>query len=115
MKKFNYLGLLSLLALIALLGLKTENKGLYGFLGFAYYVRYFFVTPDELFLLNVRKASTAAFICQMISLIPFMFLGHFIYTTVQAVPFAFALSFSISIFVFSFYLMALEYKESRCS
>ena len=55
MKKMNYLGLLSLLSLIAILGWQTGNTGLYGFFGFAYYIRYFWVIPDELFQENVRK------------------------------------------------------------
>ncbi|MGF7058141.1 DUF3796 domain-containing protein [Brassicibacter mesophilus] len=115
MKKFNYLSLLSLLSLIGLLGWKTGDISLYGFFGFAYYIRYFFVIPDELFQLNVRKASTAAFLCQMISLVLFMFSGHFIFLDARAIPFAFGLSFSTAIFVFSIYLAILEYRESRCS
>ena len=42
--KINYLGFLSLLALIAILGLITDNNGLYGFFGFAYYLR---ATPHK--------------------------------------------------------------------
>ena len=60
--RINYLGFLSLLALIAILGWQTENTGLYGFFGFAYYLRYFWVIPDEFFRFNVQKAATFAFI-----------------------------------------------------
>ncbi|WP_026895971.1 DUF3796 domain-containing protein [Clostridiisalibacter paucivorans] len=115
MKKFNYLGLLSLLSLIGFLGWKTGDISLYGFFGFGYYIRYFFIIPDELFELNVRKAATSAFLCQMISLVLFMFLGYFVYLDARAIPFAFGLSFATAIFVFSIYLMVLEYRESRCS
>lgn len=59
--KFNRLGLLSLMALLGILGLVTENRALLGFFGFAYYIRYFFVTPDELFLQNVRRAASISF------------------------------------------------------
>ncbi len=52
--KINYLGFLSLLTLIAVLGWQTENKGLYGLFGFAYYIRYFWVVPDEFFQFNVQ-------------------------------------------------------------
>ena len=72
-RKINCLGLLSLLSLIALLAQPTNNEGLYGFLGFAYYLRYFFVQPDELFRLNLQKAATAAFFTQLLSLVPLMF------------------------------------------
>ena len=57
-QRMNYLGLLSLLAVIAVLGWQTGNKGLYGFFGFAYYLRYFWVFPDEFFRLNVACGST---------------------------------------------------------
>ena len=66
--KINYLGLLSLLALIGILGWITENNGLFGFVGFAYYLRYFWVIPDEFFRLNVQKAATFAFMGEMFGL-----------------------------------------------
>lgn len=113
MKKMNYLGFLSLLSLIALLGLKTNNTGLYGFFGFAYYFRYFFVIPDELFLLNVRKSSTTAFLLELVSLVPFMFFTHIAPMVNNPIPTAFALSFTLSVFVFTIYLVLLEYRESR--
>ena len=68
MKKINYLGMLSLLSLIAILGWKTGNTGLYGFFGFAYYIRYFWIIPDELFQQNVQKSATFAFFAEMIFL-----------------------------------------------
>lgn len=71
--KINYLGFLSLLALIAILGFTTGNTGLFGFFGFVYYIRYFWVIPDEFFRLNVQKSATFAFMSEMISLVPFMF------------------------------------------
>lgn len=84
--KLNYLGFLSLLALIAVLGWTTGNTGLYGFLGFAYYFRYFWVIPDELFLLTVQKSATLAFMAEMILLVPFMFTSSCLYDTAQAIP-----------------------------
>ena len=56
-RKFNALGLLSLLALIAPMGWLTGEPGWYGFCGFAYYLRYFAVQPDELFRENFRRAG----------------------------------------------------------
>ena len=70
--RINILGFLSLLALIAVLGWQTDNTGLYGFFGFAYYIRYFWVMPDEFFRQNMQKAASCAFMSQMISLVPFM-------------------------------------------
>lgn len=111
--KIYYLGFLSLLALIAILGWTTENTGLYGFLGFAYYLRYFWVIPDEFFQLNVQKAATFAFMSEMISLVPFMFVCSCIYGATKAVPVAFGLSFTVTIFAFTIALIVLEAKERK--
>ncbi len=112
-RNINYLGFLSLLALIAILGIYTENTGLFGFFGFAYYLRYFWVIPDEFFRLNIQKAATFAFMAEMISLVPFMFLCCYIYGAVKAVPAAFGLSFAVTIVAFTVYLMFLEWKERK--
>lgn len=109
----NYLGFLSLLALIAVLGWTTENEGLYGFLGFAYYLRYFWVIPDEFFRLNVQKAATFAFMAEMISLVPFMFACSLLFGAVKAVPTAFGLSYAAAILAFTVALLALEWKEQK--
>ena len=113
MKKINYLGFLSLLALIAILGWCTENTGLYGFLGFAYYIRYFWVIPDEFFRLNVQKAATFAFMSEMILLVPLMFVCTFIYGAAKAVPISFALSFAVTVLAFTIALIFLEWKERK--
>ena len=96
--KINYLGFLSLLALIAIMGFTTDNDGLYGFFGFAYYFRYFWVIPDEYFRHNVQKAATFAFMSEMVSLVPFMFVCTYIYGSTKAVPIAFGLSFAVANF-----------------
>lgn len=109
--RINYLGFLSLLALIAFLGWQTDNKELYGFFGFAYYLRYFWVIPDEFFRLNVRKAAAFAFMSEMLLLVPFMFVCTFIYGAAKAVPISFALSFAVTVLAFSITLIFLEWKE----
>ncbi len=112
-KKINYLGFLSLLGLIGLLGIWTGNTGLCGFFGFLYYLRYFNVIPDELFLENLRKASTITWLAEMLALVPLMFLCHAMAEAEKALPMAFGLSFAVAIFVFTFALLGLEIKESR--
>lgn len=102
-----------MLALIAILGWLTENKGLYGFFGFAYYFRYFRVIPDEFFRLNVQKAATFAFMLEMIMLVPFMFVYTSIYGTAKAVPISFALSFAVTVLAFTIALIFLEWKERK--
>lgn len=113
MKRINYLGFLSFLSLIALLGWKSGNTGLYGFLGFLYFARYFRVIPDELFLLNVQRSATAAFLLGMLSLVPAMFSYSAFCNISAAVPMAFALSFAVSAFAFTFTLVGLEWKERK--
>ena len=54
-------GLLGLLSLIGISGIITHNSTLYPFLAFAIFFEYFFVTPDEMFIENVRKAAAWAF------------------------------------------------------
>ena len=112
-RRINYLGFLSLLALIAILGWQTENKGLYGFFGFAYYFRYFWVIPDEFFQLNVQKAATFAFMSEMVLLVPFMFVCAFTYGVAKAVPISFALSFSVTILAFTIALIFHEWRERK--
>ncbi len=113
---FNKLGLFSLLALLGVLGLATENKGVLGFFGFAFYLGYFWVLPDELFRQNVRKAATAAFFFQMLSLLPIC-LGAVLLglkgSRIAGV--AFASSFAVGVILFSLYLTWMEWQEKRCA
>lgn len=113
MKKINYLGFLSLLSLIAILGFQNKNTGLYGFFGFVYFIRYFWIIPDELFLLNVQKSSTIAFMSGMISLIPSMFICALLYNVSAAIPTAFAMCFVVSALAFTISMMIVEYKEQK--
>ena len=112
-RKFNALGLLSLLALIAPMGWLTGDPGWYGFCGFAYYLRYFAVQPDELFRENFRRAATFAFLGEMVSLVPLVFLCLRLYGPAQAAATAFSLSFAVSVFAFTGALQALEWRERK--
>ena len=71
------------------------------------------VIPDEFFQLNVQKAATFAFMSEMISLVPFMFVCTYIYGAAKAVPTAFGSSFAVTIFVFTITLIVLEWKERK--
>ena len=113
MRKINYLGFLSLLSLIAVFGWKSGNTSWYGFFGFLAFVRYFWVVPDELFLMNVQKSATAAFMAGMLGLVPAMFFGISVWGADKAVPAAFATSFSVNVLVFTGSLVIREWKERR--
>lgn len=112
-QQMNYLGFLSLLTFISVLGWRTGNKGLYGFFGFAYYLRYFWVFPDEFFRLNVQKAAVAAFMAEMLSLVPFMYACTYLFGGVRGARTAFGLSFAAAVLVFTAMLVFLEWKEKR--
>lgn len=112
-KQINYLGFLSLLSLIAILGWITDTPGLFGFLGFIYYLRYFWVIPDESFRFNIQKASTFAFLAEMLSLIPFMFICSCLYGVNKAVPLSFSLGFAVTVLAFTITLAVLEWNEQK--
>lgn len=112
-RRINCLGFLSLLSLIAVLGWTTGNEGFYGFFGFAYYLRYFWVLPDELFRQNLQKAATCAFLTELLALVPLMFLCAAFSGGRRAVPAAFGLSFAAAILVFTIALLVLEWREQR--
>lgn len=80
-----------------------------------YYIRYFWVTPDEFFQSYVQKAATSAFMAEMVLLVPFLFLCCFIYSPARAVPAAFGLSFAAAVLVFSAVLMVFEWKERKAA
>ena len=108
----NKLGYLSLLALLAALGFLTDNKGYLAFLGFLYYIRYFFIIPDELFVANVQKAATPAFFTGIASSAITIILKALIHND-KILPFGMGLGMAMSIFVFTFILTAREIKENE--
>jgi hypothetical protein len=109
--KVNKLGLLSALALLGILGMVTENKPLIGFLGFAYYVRYFFVTPDEMFQQNVRRAASIGFFSGVgatgLALIVRILFPDFLTSNMTL-----ASCYIVSVFCFTITLLILEIKEN---
>ena len=89
-----------------------REKGYFGFFGFAYYIRYFFVLPDELFQLSVRRAATLGFFTQVILLVPLSYGGYWMLGEDNVLRLALGLSFAAGIIVFSIYLTVMELRES---
>lgn len=112
-RQINYLGFLSLLSLIAILGIVTENRGLIGFLGFVVYIHYFKVIPDELFMDNLYKACTLAFLIQIISFIPILFILYFQTWFENPVLASMGISFIIGLIVFTLKLRILQRIEGQ--
>jgi len=108
----NKLGFLSLLALLGFLGFFAGKPALFGFFGFAYYTRYFFVNPDELFQLNVRTAATIGFFSG-VGTTGLAVAARYLFPA--AVPNALALAsgFVVSIAAFTVALIALEAREQQ--
>jgi len=110
--KVNKLGFLSILALIGILGIATEHKPFIGFFSFAYYIRYFFVTPDELFQQNVRKAASIGFFSG-VSATGLALTIRVLFPEFLASNIALASCYVVSVFCFTIALMVLEIKEQR--
>ncbi len=110
--KANKLGFLSVLALLGILGIATEHKPFLGFFGFAYYIRYFFVTPDEMFQQNVRRAASFGFFSGVgatgLALAVRILFPEFLTSNM-----ALASCYVVSMFCFTIALTALEIKEQR--
>lgn len=110
--KLNQLGFLSLLALLGFLGLATENRGLLGFFGFAVYLRYFFVKPDELFMQNVRSAASIGFFSG-VAATGFTVALRTLTPDLLSRDLALASCFVVSVICFSIALVVFEYREQR--
>lgn len=109
--KLNKLGFLSFLALLGLLGFIT-HKPLYGFLGFAYYFRYFFVTPDELFQANVRKAVSIGFFSGILAT-GLAIAIYQLFPGLLSTNIVLASCYVISLFCFTIALLIIEIKEQQ--
>lgn len=112
MVRINRLGFLSLFALLGFLAFVTGNDALFGFFGFAYYVRYFFVTPDELFVEHVRRAATIGFFSGVVAVGIGALLRVFMPWVLSATA-VFAACFVISFCFFTFTLTVFEWREAR--
>lgn len=108
--KINKLGFLSLLSFLGILGIITDNKQLLGFFGFSVYFRYFFITPDELFIENVQKSASFGFFSGIAATTISISL-HLIWPSIITSQIALVSCFVVSILCFSIILVILEFKE----
>lgn len=111
--RFNPLGLLALPALAALLYPATEEIDYLAFLGFLVFLHYFWINPDELFLHTLRRAATAAFLLECVTLPLGLILFQFVCPVTAPMPGALGLSFAVSVVFFCLYHSLLEWKEMR--
>ena len=112
-RTFNPMGLLALPALASVLYWPTGESAFLGFLGFLVFLRYFWVIPDELFLLTLRRAATAAFLLECILIGPALLLIYCLSPQTSPMPQALGASFACSLIFFSLYHTFLEWREMR--
>lgn len=105
----NKLGFLALLTLLGFFGFFT-TAGMFGFFGFAYYARYFFVVPDELFEQNVRKSAAYGFFSG-IAATAILMAAHLLFPAAISGSIALAACFVASVAVFTLTLGFLEGRE----
>ena len=110
---FNCMGLLALPALAALLFLPTGDPAFLGFLGFLVFLRYFWVNPDELFLLTLRRAATLSFLLECILIGPALLFFYLRAPGANPMPQALGLSFAAALIFFCLYHTYLEWRELR--
>lgn len=110
--KINRLGFLSIFALLGFLAFVTDNEALFGFFGFAYYVRYFFITPDELFVEHVRRSATIGFFAGVTATGVGALIRVLLPWLLSATA-VFAACFVLSFCCFTFALTAFELREAR--
>lgn len=108
--KLNRLGFLSLFAIIGVLGLVSDNKEFAGFFGYAYYIRYFFVIPDELFIANIRKVASFGFFSGILATGIALIL-HILFPGLLSNAMILASCYVVSVFCFTIALIVLEIKE----
>ena len=113
MRTFNPMGLLALPALAAFLYLPTGDPDFLGFLGFLVFLRYFWVIPDELFLLSLRRAATLSFLLECILIGPALLLFYLRAPGTNPMPQALGLSFAAALIFFCVYHTVLEWQEMR--
>lgn len=110
--KLNPLGFMSLLALPGILGLTTDTKAMLSFFGFAYYIRYFFVIPDEMFMQNVRRAASIGFFSG-VAATSFAVVLRILFPSLITGNAALAACYIVSVLCFTIVLMVLESREMR--
>jgi hypothetical protein len=62
----NKLGYVGFLGLLGIVGFFAHNYVYFALFSFLYYLRYFWVIPDELFRENIRRAASPSFFTSMV-------------------------------------------------
>lgn len=109
----NKYGMLGFISLLGVWGLYKNEPLFLSFFAFALFFEYFWVTPDELFLENIKKASTLALFTNFIITTLTTFILSMFKVSSNALAGGCILGFSVSIVVFCFSVLFIEWKEKR--
>lgn len=107
--KYGFIGLVSVLGL---LGFCNEQKWYFAFFSFVIFFEYFFKQPDELFIMNMRKAAANAFWVGLATSV----MATLFFTLQQngvALEKGVLVGFGFSIISFSLCTAFFEWKEGR--
>lgn len=107
----NKLGYLGFLGLLGFVGLFAHNYVYCALFVFLYFLRFFWVIPDELFQENIRKAATPAFFLSMIIYAFTAALTAFHVSTFVYII-GLVLGFALPFVLFAILLTVFEYKEN---
>lgn len=109
----NKYGLIGFLSILGIWGLYQNEPIFLSFLAFIVFFEYFFIEPDELFIVNMRKAGTWGFFTNIaITSLATLVMSAFNISS-NALAGGATLGFSIGIAVFCFSTSFLEWKEKR--
>lgn len=107
----NWYGCIGFLSLLGFWGILGEEPLFLCFFAFALFFEYFWVNPDEMFIENIRKCATFAFVSNLlITTSTTLILSHF---NLSSNPLAAgtALGFGVSIAIFAFSTFIMEIRE----
>lgn len=109
----NKLGYVGLLGLLGIVGFFAHNAVYFALFAFLYYLRYFWVIPDELFKENVRKAASPSFFTSLVLYTATVALTAFHISTLFFVI-GLVAGFVVPFILFTLLLTSFELKEGRC-
>lgn len=107
----NKLGYVGFLGLLGIAGFFAHNYVYFALFAFLYYLRYFWVIPDELFKENIRRAALPSFFTSMVLYAVTVALTAFRISTLIFVI-GLVAGFMVPLILFTILLVFFEMKES---
>lgn len=109
----NKYGIIGFVSILGIWGIYQNEPIFLSFLAFIVFFEYFFIEPDELFIVNMRKAATWGFFTNIVITSLATLVMSVFKISSNALAGGATLGFSIGIAVFCFSTSFLEWKEKR--